>query len=267
MLKKSIKLSSCVFIYTFLIACFNLNTTDASTITFTANPTTGYPSNTKFESREPSSGLLTTLQTTAEEGVNYYYKPPEINDDCKDIKITNIKISSYASGDAQPNSFDLAGITLSVLSSDLSQMYEIKNIYEGSKFNGPYIMALAPSLSNQVVRGISNPGFTPNPSPLPGIISFDIQIDPLSISEYQDLVIRVQHDMLDGMSGYVTSLSSTQPNVTLETDYSLCQEEESGYIPDILPPKTGFIKQNFMFISVFIALLIIPTIFIMKKFK
>lgn len=185
-----------------------------------------------FDQVTPTTGNWTSSNTSLTEGVMASYTFPEITNTCSAATISSLTVNiettaiEFAPGTTQ----DLAGIMVAVVnkSSPPYNPVQLQSIISGATWL---------SDPNLTARGITNPLFSNPPASIPGNISVNINTTGMTVETYNDRAITVFHDLLDAYNGFVTSITSSQPTVSVTTDDSPCYPPPTQEIPG--PPEAG----------------------------
>lgn len=193
-----------------------------SAISYTGPATpsaTTYGANTfGFQPDVPPTGIWTSTTTETPEGRSGSYMVPVLSGTCDAAAVTSLimTIDETAISLAPNTSQDLSGVTMQAIDiTDLDASWlPISEVLDGT----PHNMA-----ANRVIRGLTNPIFSgSSPSPIPGSLSFRLDITGMTVSNYHNIAITVYHDLLDGANGFINSVSSSQPVVQVVTNDAAC---------------------------------------------
>lgn len=215
----------------FVMFLSNPTEVSAQSISGVAEPLNHTQPNPDFEDiLAPEGGWISTTATAGQEGIQAFYALPQLNV-CNKAKINSINIRLTASGNSTPYSFDLTGVGASVINRATSTAQIVQSVDSGSRMDGGFALALSPDARQEIVRGITSPAFTTTTSTMPGEINFNLGTSSLSVDNYNNLAVRVRHDLLDGIFGYITSLQSTQPVYSIDYDTTACASTDIPKAP------------------------------------
>jgi hypothetical protein len=174
--------------------------------------------------------MITNSPIASTEGIEASYSVPSIGV-CNLATITsfNVSLSSLTGSFTLPVTQNFSGISVSVFDKTSESRQSVSTVNSGTRFDGAFALILDPTISNAVVRGITNPGFTTVATPLPGAVDFDMDVSSMTVGDYNNLAITVQHDMYDPPNGYANQLTSSQPVVSVNYDDGPCDDDGDGY--------------------------------------
>lgn len=120
-----------------------------------------------------------------------------------------------------------AGVSVANMDSPFTRP-TVSSISSGTFGNGSFALVLDPDSGTTVVdRGLIHAWWTTTPTPMPGPIQFDIDTTGMTVGEYNNLAVRVTHDLNSGAEGLAQSITTSQPTVTVEYDTTICNQSSS----------------------------------------
>ncbi len=218
-----------IYRHMFFIATLSL-TSLLSTPSLYAISNTGPadPSNTSYAGHSPAnfqhtippSGTWTSTSTPLPEGTSASYTFPQISTPCSLSRINSITISipttaiSLAPGTTQ----NLSGVISEVVSTNDNTMtpLNVSAVTQGT------VLLPAWGGSNKVAKGITYDFFTASDSLIPGPIEYTLNTAGMTVAQYNSLAVNVYHDLLDAQNGFVNSISTSQPIISVTTDDTPC---------------------------------------------
>lgn len=211
-----------VFLATALFS-LSYQTVGAASLTAPATPsatTHGGPAEPfgGFQHTTPSSGTWTSTTTSLQEGTVGAYLVPQLTNTCESAEVislvTTIENTDIVLGGLTQS---LAGVMMFMVDTSSVAIpappIPVTEISSG---------AVWVNNNNVAARGITHPIFTVSPVTIPGSIVISFDTSGMTASDYNNLAVTVQHDLLDGLSGFVTSVSSSQPVVAVTTNDAPC---------------------------------------------
>ena len=257
MIKKYTILPICQYIYIIaaliLIGLLSLPSLYAISNTGPATPSsTSYAGHSpaNFQHTVPLVGTWTSANTPLPEGTSASYTFPQISTPCSSSRISSITVSipetaiSLAPGTTQ----DLSGIISEVVSTHDNTMtpLNVSAVTQGA------VLLPVWGGSNKVIKGLTHDLFSVSDSLIPGPIEYTLNTTGMTVAQYNALVVNVYHDLLDAQNGFVNSVSTSQPIVSVTTDDTLCfiSANNDNYNattnqPLVISPNDG-VKQNDM---------------------
>ncbi len=171
-----------------------------------------------FQHVTPSTGNWTSTTTPLQEGTVGAYIVPQLTSTCEAAEVTSlvatIEDTSIVLGGATQS---LAGIMMFMVDTTSATIpapaLPVASVSSGAVWVGN---------NNITARGITHGFFTTSPVPIPGSIAVSFNTTGMTAADYNNLAVTVQHDLLDGFSGFVTSVTSSQPTVSVVTNDAPC---------------------------------------------
>lgn len=203
-----------------LVAHLNVGRAAAVSYTGVATPsTTAYGANIfAFEPDMPPTGNWTSTTTSLEEGRAAAYLMPILSGTCDAAAVTSLiaTINTTAIDLAPGTSQDLAGVMMAFVditdTGFVAPTLPLAAILSGATWNP----------NNSAARGLTSGLFTTPATPIPGSISIQLDTVGMTVADYKNLAISVHHDLLDGVFGFVNSVTSSQPIVQVQTNDAAC---------------------------------------------
>lgn len=227
MIKKYTILPICQYIYIIaaliLIGLLSLPSLYAISNTGPATPSsTSYAGHSpaNFQHTVPLVGTWTSTSTPLPEGMSASYSFPQISTPCSSSRISSITVSipetaiSLAPGTTQ----DLSGIISEVVSTHDNTMTPL-NV--SAVTHGTVLLPVWGG-SNKVIKGLTHDLFSVSDSLIPGSIEYTLNTTGMTVAQYNSLVVNVYHDLLDAQNGFVNSVSTSQPIISVTTDDTPC---------------------------------------------
>ena len=245
-----------IYVVLGLILTTLLSTTDLYAISNTSpatpssTPFVGVNSHINFQYTIPPTGAWTSTSTPLPEGTSASYAFPQISTPCNLSRISSITVSipTTAINLAPGTTQNLSGIMSSVVNINDNSLtpVNVSAVTQGTVFLPAW------GSSNQVVRGITDDLMTVADSLIPGPIEYTLNTTGMTVAQYNALAVNVYHDLLDPPNGFVNSISTSQPIVSVTTDDTPCfiSANNDNYNattnqPLVISPNDG-VKQNDM---------------------
>jgi len=245
----SLRALSALFLVTLLVAQIAYPAV-SSAVTYGNTPG---PAN--FQEIVPPTGLWTTTSTTAAEGRVASYTMPNLNI-CSAATINSLTVSMNVTGDVTPYTEGLSGVFTHVSNKNTGIVQTVTTVTSGTRMDGP-ISGSDPNLIQNIGRGITNSGFTTTAVSINGEIRYGLNTAGMTAADYNNLALQVQHDLRDGISGFITSLSSSQPVVTVSYDETPCPPvggPAASTDKSVGAPNTGLEQQSLILPAVLFSL-------------
>lgn len=215
-----------IYVVLGLILTALLSTTDLYAISNTSpatpsnTPFVGIYSQINFQYTTPPAGVWTSTSTPLPEGTSASYTFPQISTPCSLSRISSVTVSipTTAINLAPGTTQNLSGIMSSVVNVNDNSLtpVNVSAVTQGTVFLPVW------GGGNQVVRGITDDLFTVADSLIPGPIEYTLNTTGMTVAQYNALAVNVYHDLLDPPNGFVNSISTSQPIISVVTDDTPC---------------------------------------------